>query len=72
MISRDILFEVSKYNFGYCKKSHDYLEWINSDLVRISEDFIYKSDVLNSSFAKKMKIVFETQRFELLIKRWVV
>lgn len=54
------------------QKSSEYIEWLNSDLVNISEEFAQKNGLIGSHFIKRMNNVFKTSRFELLLKRWLV
>jgi len=54
------------------QRNPDFLEWLNSDLVRLSEQFVGKYQLIDSSFIKRMAKTFKTSRFELLLKRWIV
>ena len=50
----------------------EFLEWLGSDLVDITEEFVQANRLCESSFIKNMNRTFKTSRFELLLKRVVV
>jgi len=54
------------------QRSPQFLEWIGSDLTDIAEKYVLDHKLLDTSFMKRMAQLFETQRFELLLKRWMV
>ena len=54
------------------QQSAEYLEWVNFQLVELTNDFVDKQNLLNSSFIKKINKIFKTTRFEQLLKRWIV
>ncbi len=53
------------------QKGSDYLEWTQSDLVEITNDF-YKRHIHKSHFLTTMNGYFKTSRFPLLAKRWIM
>lgn len=67
-LSRDL----EKNTLKSYQQSFEYLEWINSDLVRIAEEFVIKQKILTSYFIRIVQRTFSTNRFEFLVKRWVV
>lgn len=50
----------------------EFLEWLSSDLVDITEEFVQANRLCELSFIKNMNRTFKTSRFELLLKRVVV
>lgn len=75
-IGKDILGLLS-FNLNNAKKTGmqkdgEYLAWINARLVDFAQEF--NSGILNDSrsFVEKMNNLFNTDRFELLLKRWTV
>ncbi len=72
LLIKDLLSELNAVSHVKAQKSPDYLEWINSDLVSISEEFAQKNRLIESYFIKSMNRIFKTNRFEFLLKRWLV
>ncbi|MFA6549594.1 MAG: glycosyltransferase family protein [Candidatus Margulisiibacteriota bacterium] len=57
---------------GNRQKSADFLEWINSDLIGLAEEYVCMNKMDDSVFIKGLNRVFKTDRFILLLKRWLV
>ena len=54
------------------QKSPEYIRWVNYGLVEQANDFYDKYNLNNSYFVKKLSHSFKSNRFELLVKRWIV
>ena len=62
ILFRDLL---SKLNSAVSKgkqRSPGYLEWINSDLVELTNEFVEQQQLLGSCFIKSMNISLESNR----------
>lgn len=49
----------------------EFLEWLSSDLLRLSSAFIAEHRLLESPFVRGMNSIFDTSRFDLLLNKWV-
>jgi len=73
LILKDRFF--NKEPFGLFIKEDippDYYDWISSNIVSFSNEFIEEHALLTSYFMKTINITHETDRFDLLLKRLVV
>ena len=72
MLLNDFMFNLNLSKDEEHNKSFKYLEWINSELVTMVEEFVLENKLLDSCFMKSLKNIFNTDRFELLLKRWII
>ena len=61
----------SQYN-KYLPKSPEYHDWLADNMVAFTEDFVAENGLLNSQFVQKLNMLFATDRFNLLVKRWIL
>ncbi|MFA6548424.1 MAG: glycosyltransferase family protein [Candidatus Margulisiibacteriota bacterium] len=54
------------------QKSPAFLEWLNSDLIGFVEEYVCLNKMEDSAFIKGLNRAFKTERFVLLLKRWLV
>ena len=54
------------------QKRPEYLCWLNDNLVSFTEEYFTENGLDNSYFLNRMGAVFNTTRFKILAKRWVV
>jgi len=57
---------------GNRQKSAEFLEWIDSDLIGFAEEYVRLNRMEDSVFIKSLNCAFKTERFVLLLKRWLV
>lgn len=69
---KDLLWELEAKKHTARQGRFEYLEWIALNLAEISDEFIRKNGLLGSYFIKNMNKNFQTSRFELLLKRWLI
>ena len=72
LMVRELLWELNSADCTTVQRSPDHIEWINSDLVNIVEEFVKKNNLLESYFIHNINITFRTTRFELFLKKWLV
>lgn len=72
LLIRDLLSGLKSKDAVTAQRSHEHLDWINSDLVNIVNEFVEEKRLLESSFIINMNRVFRTKRFEQLLKKWIV
>ncbi|MFC1540563.1 cytidylyltransferase domain-containing protein [Candidatus Margulisiibacteriota bacterium] len=71
-MNKELLSSLSMKALGKRQRSPEYLEWINSDLIGITEEYVCENNMTDSAFIETMNSAFKTDRFVLLLKRWLV
>ncbi|MFA5097242.1 MAG: hypothetical protein WC490_01280 [Candidatus Margulisiibacteriota bacterium] len=69
LIFKDPFSSADWQSCSITQKSKEYMEWINSDLLRISKEYIEKNSLKKTGFAGKMNTLFHTDGFEQLVGR---
>lgn len=72
LLIKDLLFELGSIKYTSAQQKQEYFCWIGDNLVDIVDEFVEANKLMESSFIKSLNAVFNTTRFELLLKRWVV
>ncbi|MCX5715315.1 MAG: glycosyltransferase family protein [Candidatus Omnitrophica bacterium] len=69
---KDLLLELSSKNCTELQKSPEYLEWVGPNIADMANEFVLKHKLTDSYFIKRINSAFKTNRFETLLKRWLV
>jgi len=69
---RILSLNLTRTKYANVQKSTQFIDWINEDLMKISNDFVEKFVLNKTSFVKNLNFTFKTNRFDFLLKRWSV
>jgi len=72
LLITDLLSDLYSTKYIDLQKSHEHLEWRGSSMVNLVEDFVHKNKLQDSRFIKGMNNIFNTSRFNFLLKKWVI
>lgn len=72
ILNKELVFSLRSMTLSERQKSSDYLEWIGSDLVGLTIEYVRESKMEDSAFIKTMNRAFKTERFIILLKKWLV
>lgn len=69
-----ILFDLNHnlLPFPEVQRKAQYLEWLNSTVITVTEEFISQNNLIASDFVKGLNSIFKTSRFEVFLKRWTL
>ncbi|OGC04169.1 hypothetical protein A2276_06115 [candidate division WOR-1 bacterium RIFOXYA12_FULL_43_27] len=71
-IFRDFLSVLDSNRVKEKDKSPEYLQWLDEEMVDMVKEFASQEKLLDSCFIKQLNCAFNTDRFDLLIKKWLV
>lgn len=72
LIVKDLLSELDHIGNIETEQRFEFLKEIRPHLIAITNEFVQKNRLKESSFIKDMNKTFNTSRFELLLKRWTL
>lgn len=68
----DLMYSLSKNKAGCVQRSPEYLEWVSNNSIACAAHFISITGIDKNRYFFKLNKVFQTSRFNLLLRRWLV
>ena len=72
LLVKDLLWQLNSESRITAQKRPEYLEWVSPNVAYMANEFVQEYKLTGSHFIRVMNNIFRTNRFELLLKRWVV
>jgi len=72
LLVKDLLWGLDPESCITAQGKSECLEWVNSHVAYMAEDFVREHKLTESHFIKGMNNAFRTNRFEPLLKRWTL